>query len=65
MRINVEQFYVMMETEVKKYSDMEMVKVLLGIEESDMAQAFKTAMANIVKTEMTLRKYGKSKQKIA
>lgn len=65
MQINIEQFYIMMETEVKKYSDMEMVKVLIGIEESDVGAAFKKAMADIVKTEMTLRKYGKSKQKIA
>lgn len=63
MQINVHQFRDMMETRVKDWSDLDMVKVLIGIEESDLSAAFKETMESIVRTELTLRKFGKSKQK--
>ena len=63
MQINVHQFRDMMETRVKDWSDLDMVKVLIGIEESDLSAVFKETMESIVRTELTLRKFGKSKQK--
>lgn len=65
MKINVDQFRDMMETRVKDWSDLDMVKVLIGIEESDLSAVFKETMESIVRTELTLRKFGKSKQKVA